>query len=96
MTVEEIRNMKTESKISIWKNGKKEYVAEVIENCGCGFDYLIRVNPEYKDSLVLFNKCLEICNIAIAGMNDNFIEESIKRGYVLNHENVALIIDKII
>lgn len=96
MTVEEIRNMKTESKISIWKNGRKEYVAEVVENCGCGFDYLIRVNPDYKDSLALFNKCLEICNIAIAGMNENFIEESIKRGYVLNHENIAVVLDKII
>lgn len=96
MITEQLINMKTESKMSIWKDGKKEYVAEVIENCGCGFDYLIRIKPEYKDSLALFNKCLDFCNIAIIGINENFIEESISRGYIIGHEEIAFIVDDII
>lgn len=100
MTVEEIRGMKTESKISIWKNGKKEYIAEVIENCGCGFDYLIRINPDYKDSIALFNKCLKMCGVSnfLADVEKSHVDmkNCIDRGYVIGNENIAIVLDKII
>ena len=96
MTVEEIRGMKTESKISIWKNGRKEYVAEVIENCGCGFDYLIRINPDNKDSIALFKKCLNLCGLSNVSVSKDFMENSFERGYVYCNENIAIVLDKII
>lgn len=100
MTVEEFRNMKTESKISIWKSGRKEYVAEVVENCGCGFDYLIRINPDYKDSVALFGKCLKMCGVnnflTDIEKADADMENCIDRGYIIGNENIAIVLDKII
>lgn len=87
---------KVVSKLYAVENGSNVVVAEVIENPGCGFDYLIRIIPEYKENVEVFNKCLDICNISVVGEIRRFIEESINRGYIIRHEEIAFIIDEII
>ena len=88
--------MKVISKIYKVVENRNKCVAEVVEDCGCGFDYLIRIIPEYKYDKEVFNKCLDICNIAIIGLDKNFIEVCIERGYLIRHENIALVIDNVI
>ncbi len=75
--------------------GMNVLVAEVIENPGCGFDYLIRIDEKYKTALPIFAKCMELCKIN-RDIDYTYVNASIVDGYLYGHENVALIIDKVI
>ena len=86
---------KVVSKIYSGVNHKNEAIAEVIENPGCGFDYLVRIDERYKTDLPIFSKCMELCKINQI-IDYNYINESIKRECLYKHENIALIIDKVI
>lgn len=74
--------------------GMNVLVAEVIENPGCGFDYLIRIDEKYKSALPIFEKCMQLCKIN-QDIGYGYVIESIKRECLYRHENVALIIDKV-
>lgn len=91
---------KVVSKVYAVVNDKQKVVAEVIEGCGCGFDYLIRIKPEYKFVEDIFVKCLSLCNISLGNtiITKEVIEKSIDNGYPINsmYQNIALIIDEII
>lgn len=82
-------------------DGENKAVAEVIENPGLGFQWLIRIDPLCKSNLDIFNKCMEI----IFGLNDmvityDIINTSYERGYLKTDEgkfeSIALICDKIV
>ncbi len=75
--------------------GMNILVAEVIEKPGCGFDYLIRIDEKYKTALPIFAKCMQLCKIN-RDIDYSYVNESIKREYLYGHENIALIIDKVI
>jgi hypothetical protein len=87
---------KTITKIYVWENDTNKAVAEVIENCGCGFDWLIRVNEEHKHDLVIINKCLSVLHTVVVGIDEAKINEWIEKGYVTNHETMAFIVDEVI
>lgn len=87
---------KVVSKLYAIVNGYNVIVAEVIENCGCGFDYLIRICPKYQTALPIFAKCMEMCKVQEDIIDYNYIKDSIERGYLRTHENIALIIDEVI
>ena len=87
---------KTITKIYVWENDTSKAVAEVIENCGCGFEWLIRVNEEHKHDLVIINKCLAVLHTVVVGIDKEKINEWIENGYVTNHETMAFIVDEVI
>ena len=43
--------------------GMNVLVAEVVKKPGCGFNYLIRIRPQYKKVLNIWNDCLQLCGI---------------------------------
>lgn len=87
-----------ESKIYIYKNCEKVVVAEVVSNCGCGFNCLIRIHPDYKHSLPIFATCMELCNIPMNEINidKQYVEKCYDRGYLIQDESIAVVLDKII
>lgn len=87
---------KTITKIYVWENDTNKAVAEVIENCGCGFEWLIRVNEEHKHDLVIINKCLSVLHTVVVGIDEEKINEWIEKGYITNHETMAFIVDEVI
>lgn len=87
---------KTITKIYVWENDTSKAVAEVIENCGMGFEWLIRVNEEHKHDLVIINKCLAVLHTVVVGIDKEKINEWIENGYVTNHETMAFIVDEVI
>lgn len=87
---------KVVSKIYAVVDDKQKVVAEVIEGCGCGFDYLIRIKPEYSKILDIWNKCLMLCGICVVGLDNVIVNESIENGYYSTHEEIAVIVDEII
>jgi hypothetical protein len=86
---------KVVSKLYAVVNGCNVIVAEVIENCGCGFDYLIRICPEYQTALPIFAKCMEMCKVQ-EDIDYKYVKDSIEKGYLKSHEEIALIIDEVI
>lgn len=86
------------SKVYAIVDGYNTVVAEVVENCGCGFDYLIRIKPQYKNALPIFAKCMELCNIPDNEINIDYeyLKMSYDREYLYKHENIALMVDEII
>lgn len=87
---------KTITKIYVWENDTNKAVAEVIENCGMGFEWLIRVNEEHKHDLVIINKCLSVLHTVVVGIDEEKINEWIEKGYITNHETMAFIVDEVI
>ena len=87
---------KTITKIYVWENDTNKAVAEVIENCGMGFEWLIRVNEEHKHDLVIINKCLAVLHTVVVGIDEEKINEWIEKGYITNHETMAFIVDEVI
>lgn len=87
---------KVVSKVYAIVNGYNTVVAEVIENCGCGFDYLIRIKPQYKNALPIFAKCMELCGIQEINIDYEYLKMSYDREYLYKHENIALVVDEII
>ena len=87
---------KTITKIYVWENDTSKAVAEVIENCGMGFEWLIRVNEEHKHDLVIINKCLAVLHTVVVGIDEAKINEWIENGYVTNHETMAFVVDEVI
>lgn len=84
---------KVVSKLYAVVNHENKVVAEVIENPGMGFDYLIRIDEKYKTALPIFAKCMFLCNV-YEDIDYNFVNASYERQYILGHENVALMVDK--
>ena len=84
------------SKIYVNKDNRNKAVAEVIENPGCGFEYLIRIDPEYKYDADIFIKCFRLCNIGIVGLTPEIIDDSFNKGYFSSREEIALICDKLV
>ena len=84
------------SKLYAVENGSNVVVAEVIENPGCGFDYLVRIKPEYKYELNIFSECLKLCGLSNISISKDFIEKSIEREFVYCNEDIALVIDEIV
>lgn len=91
-------NMKIVSKLFVVENNRNKAVAEVVEGCGCGFEYLVRIEKEYVYSLPIFAKCMSICGIPDNEINidKDFIEQSLKREFIYTHEEIALVVDKIL
>ena len=87
---------KVVSKVYAVVDDKQEVVAEVIENPGCGFDYLIRIDGRFKKALDIWLKCLQLCNISVVGLDNSIIEKSINDGYYYTHEEIAVIVDEVI
>lgn len=75
--------------------GMNILVAEVVKNPGCGFEYLIRIKPQYKKVLNIWNECLKLCGL-LADICNNIVEKSINDGYYWTHEEIAVIIDEVI
>lgn len=99
MKVSELKTVcKVISKVYTVVNGYNTVVAEVVENCGCGFDYLIRIHPDYKQELNIIAKCIDICNVSANLMEKNIqvIEDCINRGYLIHNPEIAIVIDEII
>lgn len=87
---------KVVSKIYAIVNGSNTLVAEVVENPGCGFDFLIRIKPQYKKALPIFAKCMELCGIHEINIDYEYLKMSYDREYLYKHENIALMVDEII
>jgi hypothetical protein len=87
---------KVVSKLYAVENGSNVVVAEVIENPGCGFDYLVRVKPKYKYNLNVFVKIIELCGLPYFDVSMEVIDKSINDGYLYKNENIAFIVDEII
>jgi hypothetical protein len=97
MMVKEMKYVsKIVSKIYAVVNGYNTVVAEVIKGCGCGFDYLIRIKPEYKYELNIFSECIKLCDITAFDVSRDIIDKSINDGYLYRNENIAFIADDII
>ena len=75
--------------------GVNVLVAEIVKNPGCGFNYLIRIRPQYKKILNVWAECLQLCNVSV-DLSDSIIEKSINDGYYYTHEEIAVIIDEVI
>ena len=76
--------------------GMNVLVAEVVKKPGCGFNYLIRIRPQYKKVLNIWNDCLQLCGITVVGLDNQIVERSINDGYYWTHEEIAVIIDEVI
>ena len=84
------------SKIIAVVDGKNTVVAEVVENPGMGFEYLIRIPKRFSKILDVWTKCLGLCNLFTVGLDNSIIERSIADGYYYTHEEIAVIIDEIV
>lgn len=93
---EETEISKTITKIYVVEDNTQKAVAEVIENCGCGFEWLIRVNPDYKYDKTIINKCLAVLHTVVVEWNEESVNKWIENGYVNNHETMAFIVDEVI
>ena len=87
---------KVVSKLYAVENGSNVVVAEVIENPGCGFDYLVRIKPKNKYDLNVFAKVIELCGLSSFDVSTDMIDKSINDGYLYKNENIAFIVDEII
>lgn len=84
------------SKLYAVVDGEQKAVAEVVEGCGCGFTHLIRIDENYKSALPIFAKCLQLCGYTTINLTYEDIEISIKDGYAVKNQNIAVIIDKVL
>lgn len=99
MKVSELKTVcKVISKVYVVENGYNTVIAEVIENCGCGFTDLIRIKPNYEKELNVIAKCMDICDISANLMEKNIqrIDECINRGYLIYNPDIAIVVDGII
>ena len=85
------------------EENRNKAVAEVIEGCGCGFDYLIRITKQYAYDTKVFEKCASICGVnslrdvtTEESIDKSIIEKSYKDGFLYKHENIAIVVDDII
>lgn len=93
---------KVVTKLYVVENNKNVVCAEIVNGCGCGFDALIRIKPEYKFVGDIFARCMYYAGIKwenvlqIIHTHKDIMQESYKRGYLLGYEQFAIVIDDII
>lgn len=91
-----MNNAKVITKIYDEKNSQKA-IAEIVENCGCGFKYLIRIDETEKYNSDLFTQCMFYTHRQLAGsITKDYLEKCYDRGYWIFDESIAIICDTVI